>query len=37
MNEANTPNTTTLSRIVLGVTGGIAAYNAAELDLRYVA
>jgi phosphopantothenoylcysteine decarboxylase / phosphopantothenate---cysteine ligase len=31
MNDANTPNTTTLSRIVLGVTGGIAAYKAAEL------
>src|SRR5437660_12426970 len=31
MNDANTPSTTTLSRIVLGVTGGIAAYKAAEL------
>ena len=31
MNDATTPNTTTLSRIVLGVTGGIAAYKAAEL------
>src|SRR5947207_14483254 len=31
MNDANTLSTTTLSRIVLGVTGGIAAYKAAEL------
>ena len=31
MNDATTLNTTTLSRIVLGVTGGIAAYKAAEL------
>src|SRR5436190_4304253 len=31
MNDADTPITTTLSRIVLGVTGGIAAYKAAEL------
>jgi phosphopantothenoylcysteine decarboxylase/phosphopantothenate--cysteine ligase len=31
MNDANPPGTTTLSRIVLGVTGGIAAYKAAEL------
>src|SRR5439155_1943450 len=31
MNDTNTPNTTPLSRIVLGVTGGIAAYKAAEL------
>src|SRR5438105_11593943 len=31
MNDADTASTTTLSRIVLGVTGGIAAYKAAEL------
>src|SRR5436190_4424921 len=31
MNDANTLSTTTLSRIVLGVTGGIAAYKTAEL------
>src|SRR5436853_6669465 len=31
MNDANTPSMTTLSHIVLGVTGGIAAYKAAEL------